>query len=245
MLGNSGAAIEIAFASVTKRGGVQDLHLQADILKRLGPGICPTVFKSEDSYYIMERLEPLNEPPSQDLILRMFEILRDRVWCHDPMFTPNPWFRENEIWCSHFAPWVPAGLARELYRDDYPQHHTLTHGDITIANVMKRADGSLVLIDPLQPKPYAPSLPEVDVGKLLQSAAGWESVVSGGNGEPLLCPKPWPWQQVGQAVAARCDFWAAIQCARVIKYAKTDKIRDWCDSRSREFTQKAIDATGF
>lgn len=52
----------------------------------------------------------------------------------------------------------------------------LTHGDPTIENVMLRGQEQLVLIDPIPATPAVPDLLVVDVGKMLQSAVGWESV---------------------------------------------------------------------
>lgn len=52
----------------------------------------------------------------------------------------------------------------------------LTHGDPTAENVMLRADGTYVLIDPLPSTPAIPDDMAVDCGKLLQSAHGWEEL---------------------------------------------------------------------
>lgn len=57
----------------------------------------------------------------------------------------------------------------------------LTHGDPTLDNVMFRpATGELVVADPVPATPAVPDVRAVDLGKMLQSAVGWERVRYGG-----------------------------------------------------------------
>ncbi len=51
-----------------------------------------------------------------------------------------------------------------------------THGDPTLDNLMCDAKGQLVIIDPLPANERVPTLKAVDLGKLLQSAFGYELV---------------------------------------------------------------------
>jgi hypothetical protein len=56
----------------------------------------------------------------------------------------------------------------------YRLKHALTHGDPTAENVMFRPGYGNVLIDPIRATEVVPDSPAVDVGKMLQSAYGWE-----------------------------------------------------------------------
>jgi hypothetical protein len=101
---------------------------------------------------------------------------------------------------------------------------TLTHGDPTIENVMLR-EQDLVLIDPLPATPAVPDLLCVDVGKMMQSAVGWECVRYG---------RPF---DHGIDDLARCltlaehewdaaSYWCGVHLLRTLPYVSTDIHRE-------------------
>lgn len=60
-----------------------------------------------------------------------------------------------------------------------------THGDPILDNVMRRpGTNDIVIIDPIPPASAIPSYPYTDVGRFVQSAAGYEKIRYGGDFPP-------------------------------------------------------------
>jgi hypothetical protein len=243
MTGNSGAKFEFHDDLVVKYGGDSDLVEQYNLCLALGPEVCPRVFDAvaQSNSYSMERLVP-GPDPSVDLLFTVFSMLMKKVWSRSAVsHAPNGWLDHIEKWCEENAPWIVNGIdTYDLYSNYQMENYCFTHGDPTLANVMRRRDGSgIVLIDPCPPRPGIPSLREVDVGKLLQSVAGWEGV-------PLAVPA----QQVAEAAwdstsgvelglwRARCYFWAAVACARVVRHGTpSEAVRQWSRQASQSYAE--------
>lgn len=80
-------------------------------------------------------------------------------------------------------------LRRQIAWPSHPTALTWTHGDLILDNVMRDAEGKLILIDAIPPCPALPSLAIVDFGRLIQSAAGYEQMRYNGT-----TPKDDVWQ---------------------------------------------------
>lgn len=102
----------------------------------------------------------------------------------------------------------------------------LTHGDPTFENVMFRDTeygGDLVIADPIPASSAVPDLRCVDLGKMLQSALGWEQIRYGGR---------WPKLRAGTMDVLRyaedknewaaTAFWAAVHLLRAFPYVSDD-----------------------
>lgn len=158
---------------------------QAAYLKLLTPSeVLPTVYSTTRWGYSMERLRM----PTQD----EFTNLEDNIIIALGEVGAEPRIKERDsAWLmTHFSyimhrirkylPFYEADVSlvmkavRDLLLLEEP---TWIHGDTTFDNVMYR-DDQLVLIDPLPPYPNWEMPPFVmsDVGKVLQSLYGYESV---------------------------------------------------------------------
>jgi hypothetical protein len=156
--GNSDAEI---FLSVLKTGPEEPAR--GEWVNLLGRDVCPEVYVVFDNGYAMEFLEPVQ--PYETLLLDMENLLEAKVWC-------RPTFNRNKDWLQHLRAKV------DMPDPPPPTRYTLTHGDCTISNAMKRGS-QLLIIDPLPPRPHVDHVPEADMGRLIQSAMGWEVLMYG------------------------------------------------------------------
>lgn len=247
MLGHSGASVYLLrderdrpYAS--KHGpGVRE---QLDYLMLLPPETRPAVYEVFKDGYAMQALEhpPLRtQQQVSDLLQKTHDVLRDFYW-----FQPTC-VRMNDRWDVHLIQWLhgtcphhaseTVQLLRRVYSPGLQvvARPCLIHGDPTLANVMVDATGRLRLIDPIKPMGKVPSFCEVDMGKLLQSAMGWEHTLA-----PDRCVQPWPRHQYevlagyDQVIKARAWFWCAVHALRVLPYAKSETVREWAATTWRE-----------
>lgn len=104
----------------------------------------------------------------------------------------------------------------------------LTHGDPTFENVMFRDTefgGDLVIADPIPASPAVPDLRCVDLGKMLQSALGWEQIRYGGKWPKLRADTMDVLRYAEDANERRAvAFWAAVHILRAFPYV-TDDVR--------------------
>jgi hypothetical protein len=239
-LAHSGATINIHEQSVSKVGDkVVD---QAEYLKLLPSSVSPGLLATWAHGYAMERLEELdlfNKDNIRSFLLQAKWVLVDYFWSQPAPVNHDPdWITRLEGWAVDY-PWLK-GMVYSLYEYYPPGKMTMIHGDPTLANCMHR-NHSLVFIDPLRPTGKIPSYPEVDLGKLLQSALGWEHVLtSAKNGPDKTVPMPW----FGMAAELlngcsaleynRAWFWCAIHCARLVPYTSGPTTRHWGIHTSQE-----------
>lgn len=99
-----------------------------------------------------------------------------------------------------------------------------------------------MIIDPVPCRLGLPSLRYVDVGKMLQSAAGWENALVPGWSKPSDEAIDFILEQELPHVQPACLFWAAVNCARVVVRAKRDDIKKWGEDKSRMFIERMQDA---
>ncbi len=219
-LGLSGARIHRA---VVKTGpGCAD---QSILMGVLGDQVCPRVLGPIHdpvlgSGYAMEECDPVRPGEAQGLILiHMRDLLRERVWGRRARN------EESAAWREELGEWLFAQGQSDLYHtlcrlDFSDARWSLIHGDPTIANAMRTAGGELRIADPLWPGGKIPSLRCVDLGKLLQSAVGWEQQLDPAYPKPAVRSALYLLDPYGQAEQHRAWFWAAVHCLRLAPYAE-------------------------
>lgn len=233
MLGHSRDKVVVGEWFAWKWG--DNMHWQGMYCQLLGPHVCPQVLDLQTNGYIMERLDE-RVPAADELVgwlLQAHRLLEVMVWPR--LAHRRDWQPALRTW-ARGCPWLELdALLPQLY-PTLPDE-VLCHGDPTLANVLWR-DGAMVLCDPIPPRPYIPSLRAVDVGKLLQSAIGWETHL-----EPDRWPAP-PMTAVDTVLqwespeeGTRAAFWAAVHCARILPYAKTERTTAWARAASKTFIE--------
>lgn len=107
---------------------------------------------------------------------------RWRAWDVNPFVTLNPQLLDRYV-VDLCHPLDAVAVADRLHEirpaiawPDRPEQLTWTHGDIILDNVMRNDEGFVVFIDAIPPCPALPSLPVVDFGRFIQSAAGYEQI---------------------------------------------------------------------
>lgn len=248
ILSNSGATITfLSDGIVEKSGGPHDLHLQAALCSRIGPALCPRIIALGPDSYRMERLQDYPPCTSQQdltrLLLRVRGCLMGMVWTKSPFTVAGLWRTNCANWIKlSNVDWLPP--PGSVYSSDDEARRCLTHGDPTLANVMQRPQKmvgfyQICLIDATPPRPGISELREVDVGKLLQSAAGWEHA---------LDPKHWIKSSEHQIdnllemesslMRMKALYWAAFHCARITKRATRPDLVMWGQVNGRMFVDR-------
>lgn len=236
LMGFSGARITIGEVTVLKETDTMQAVTQAAYMDYLqvGPRVIGSGVNGDRSYYIMEKLTPLEEgdEPYGDIIVT----LQTKVWNRQAI-------APNDAWLRFMFPWLdslPTPLGQYAWKEAY--HHRanafhsytgafkaqlcLTHGDPTLSNVYRGYDSvagrpRIYISDPVVPHTKIPSLPEVDLGRLLQSAFGWEDRL---RRKPIT-----HWPTAGEAIEKvglpfsyhkRALFWAGVNALRVAPYAE-------------------------
>lgn len=192
--GLSGAeVVEYTTATVEKRGGDVKKTIEQGrwIMENWSSGL-PYVFELTENGYVMEKLEAVrySDVKAHDVV----RLLRKYVWSL-PAKTPatSNTFRllrdkvlgniaKDEVKSSldiegQMLPILEATLVAYSAAKSFPA--SLSHGDPTAENVMYRRGYGHVLIDPIKATEAIPDSPCVDVGKMLQSAYGWEAAKYG------------------------------------------------------------------
>lgn len=235
--GNSGAAITLVKQFVKKSGGVHDLYKQAMLLKYIGTKVCPRIIRIEPDGYLMEKLYPLEVSQHTNLADSIMSLLKQYVWRRFPYRDPISWIDTNREWCKTNAPWIPAKLAEAAYSLEDP--YCLIHGDPTFGNAMEDGNGDLKLIDAIPPRPGIPEMEVVDVGKILQSIAGWEHFLDPNNFPKL------EWTEIKRVLDTydtqhklACLFWAAFHGARIIYRSTEPSRKEWGKIYSMMFVEE-------
>jgi len=214
MLGFSGAKIEPVIAY---RKTATDAVEQAERCKQLGHHVCPRIYHIDYDSYLMEQLFPAGEKN----LPAIKELLEKHVWSRKIMI-PS--------WKHHFHDWMIKTNSQFMIKyveTIYPSGTQVnggceTHGDPTWANVMRNDLGEYRLIDPLPPRNEKPKLREVDLGKLLQSAIGWEEVlmkqghrfqVTHANMNKVL-------RGEDDATCEKAKFWLMVHLWRLLPFAE-------------------------
>lgn len=176
--GGSGAVITRVTSNRVRKAGTTRVGDEGKWLRsNPAPGLVRVHGYVQDTEYLMEHLTPRpNLPRAIDFLFPMASILALDVWCkpahhlmlnmiahRDRQQPLLPFLGEDIVQFTRMfysIPWQNLILCR-------------THGDPIIDNVMTRG-ASLVLIDPIPATQAIPDFLCVDVGRLLQSAVGYE-----------------------------------------------------------------------
>jgi hypothetical protein len=182
--GSSGAVITVCGDDVTKRRLGDDGRIgeQGRWLQRNESPVLPRVHRVYTESYVMERLAtpPVRLLDHGAVLFEVVNQLSEHVWSRPAVVPINHEmlrlkierllrdFNLDALWT-----WISQTYGRINWSGLHP---CLTHGDPTFDNVMIRdATGELVIIDPIPASLVNPDLRCVDVGKILQSALGWEA----------------------------------------------------------------------
>lgn len=233
--GSSGAVFSFTAHDVTKMGDGavgERVASQGRWLSRHRSHVVPLVLQTFDNGYRMERLAT---PPALMLDHRvvleeMLMQLSVNVWTQPPEVPHEPHLTRDRIdlLLGRHAP-DDTELVRRVrrIRDGVTWDELeacLTHGDPTFDNVMVREDtGELVLIDPLPATAAVPDLRAVDIGKILQSALGYERVRYRDEARqfgvsPRTLRARVPLDNEWRAAV----FWCAVHLLRALPYVPTD-----------------------
>jgi hypothetical protein len=249
--GLSGAVvIDNGDGTVTKSGGIPErTREQGEWLIQHGSHVFPNVVSLLDDGYIMEKLDYIDYWDIDNSFVHV-ALLR-HVWSQPAVVPPTTnthRLLKEKMQATidhHLSGLISSATAAAIIANAtaaavgaYRLKHSLTHGDPTAENVMSREGYGNVLIDPIRATEVVPDSPAVDIGKMLQSAYGWEhakynngmlaythnDIADIVNDEELL--------EVGEA-------WAVIHVMRAIPYVK----RNMPESMPRviEVLHKAIE----
>lgn len=207
MLGFSDAKL-----AVIKRGP-EEVREQGLLAEYIGPDVCPHIYRYHPDGYEMEVLEP---PAARNTLwlTSVFAKLTTHVWTHGSYRGWNfEWLGPLTTWAEK-APWLKNAI-NEVYPFEPQTGYRLIHGDPTLANLMQRSNGDLVVTDPMPRLEYRKEIPnrvEVDLGKLLQSAMGWERMLGCHNS---LWQQPELVLNIAGDLKRETLLWGAIHLARV------------------------------
>lgn len=253
--GYSGANITIMDEYVTKTG--KGMVNQAQLCLMLYP-VTPKAYSwyqnehedgegNREEFYRMEKLEEPENCRAENLLVQMFEILKATVWSRNIIPTGAGWIPHLTDFVKgldiEFKPLEP------LFDKMAIPHHdcSLIHGDPTLSNVMFRQGRTydqLCIVDPIQPTGKIPSFWTVDVGKLLQSAIGWEYQTLGWRYDRSECVSA-VLNMVGthhsggtvganEALRREVWFWCMVHCLRILPYVDKDSEEAlWARTRAK------------
>lgn len=183
--GRSGATFSIGDWSVVKRGnrrvGEQGRWLRSNFAPSL-----PGVMHLSDTAYSMEKLTsfPIHLIDTRVTLDQIASMLQRDLWRRPAHVKFDAAAHAARLAPLPMTPFIASKLA-VMYRNiEWDCLATgLTHGDPILDNVMIRPDtGELVLTDPIPATPALPDLLVVDMGRLFQSAAGYERITYGLGG---------------------------------------------------------------
>ena len=181
-----GRAVKVAMNGNVRRRLTQ----QAAYATYLGSAVCPVVERIVPGGYVMERLEAYPDVvTSRGYVNDVVGLLETHVWNRSSQSAPQTW----TAWLAHFDyvmdridKYAPHLKTRTMHMmqalDLEPCRKCLTHGDPTLDNMMLRKQGAghwpetPVIIDPLPPRFEMPEMMAVDVGKIIQSLLGYETI---------------------------------------------------------------------
>lgn len=236
ILGFSDATI-----SVLKRG--MECKTQGLLAEYIGPDVCPQVLRFHEDGYEMEVLSPAPHRGPLALVT-VFGKLVTQVWGRTA-FRPEwlgSWLKPLHDW-AEAAPWILPILPK-LYWEEPEHGYSLIHGDPALANLMLRDGHTLIITDPMPRMEYRaeiPSLREVDMGKLIQSAMGWERMLGCDSANSMWEDQDEVLRLIPAEYQAKAMLWGAIHLARVsIRAPKKGhhKIAGWAEDTSRRLVKE-------
>lgn len=192
MRGSSGAVLEIGARQVKKWGpagtiGPRILEQGKFLLEIQGKGVVRVGELLDSGMQLGYTMEHLTVPPielldTKTVLRRIVVCLCDHVWCsfndlvqYDPIAHRK---RMDPLWdyagkATSALPAILEDLESWFIHEDV--RACRTHGDSIIDNVLLRGE-DVVITDPIRATPAIPDLRCVDIGRLIQSAVGYERV---------------------------------------------------------------------
>lgn len=215
---------------------------QGKYIQHLSPDVAPRTFSVTEYGYEMELLSPYQDDDIDQTyaLNRIMGMLVTHVWPHQPVVRHDPqWYQRMWEWLgperAYLYKYLDASYITNTAGIALPCR---IHGDPTVANLMRRPDGTLVLADPLPPGGKIPSMLEVDVGKMLQSALGWERALRLDQ-PPALGSRFSDLQflhMLGKESRRRAWLWCAIHLERAVPYLKArsrNRLATWAQDAAR------------
>lgn len=190
---------------------------------RSHPEVFVPVTAYSASHFTMPRYMPATE---ENQLVSASDLLFTHLWT-------KPEHNTSRLWPNFLKDHLQEQIQRHLLcvdvrktiklvqmigdrRDEHKPYVTI-HGDPTLANLLRRPDGGMCWIDPLQ-RNYIPGDPHVDLGKLYQSCVGYEHFLT--SGKPL---SDFTWLMGGLANQYNLSLvtgvmWLAIHLVRLLPY---------------------------
>ncbi len=204
--------------------------------------VCPLITKSLHDGYVMERcIEPdiWETLSARAQYLRLMkQVLKARVWCHGPKDPTNVRWADTlrgyvgDVMRTHkLASEIVTRIERLMDSRLEIYFTCAIHGDATLDNLLMplgtRDFTRLMVTDPLAPDYRIPNDKAVDLGKMLQSAYGWEIIKTAAAGRPKEELDRTPTAEIQAVlydedpeVAHRARVWCVIHLLRILPYAK-------------------------
>lgn len=230
--GTSGALIRVesdyVLKMALKRGQERRVNSQGEFMDYIGAPVFPRVWDITPGSYKMERCLDIDLRKTDHLVLTdwVLKQLKNEIWCKQPRV------ESTKTWPEKLRRYVLARAAESRLLDDQLKKiagvldrlselsKELTvaeiHGDPTLDNVLvHEKHEKLVLTDPLptsEPSSKIPSLLSVDVGKLLQSALGYERAK---RGQEILRPTSVVRSEMESCVADHITSNADLEASRL------------------------------
>lgn len=215
---------------------------QAAWLQEHVAGFLPHVEKVMPGGYRMELLVALPDFVDDEVLARLLLTKLGKLWEQpsDHGFDAGlhlAYVRERAL---------RVGCEREMKEWAMRSMHTIStcdtvtvHGDPTIDNCMLRGGGELVITDPIPPGIHLPSVRALDIGKVIQSAMGYEEVALGRRPTTI----PWIdsafWEEALPDVDGDewnlCLYMAAVHFLRLMPY--TPQHADEWSERVRQLVE--------
>lgn len=192
---------------------------------------------------VMERLEPCGGlPTSIDNVYAQYtayahyvpELLRNNLWWRKPVQPSHPEWR-NKLLNNVRQMTITLrleGLKIIAERCVCESDNTATiHGDPTLSNTVWTSDKKPKLVDPTY-RPYIPSDPHVDLGKIFQSLIGWETMLWNHHNGIYTLDRGRPMLDIAQSIARRTSLdyglgmaWCVIHLLRGAIRALDDRMQ--------------------
>lgn len=234
----SGACLRIGRRAVRKTAttptGAELLTQQAQYMRRVGAPFVPVRGILPGSY-AMPRLVPwVATSAKRDTVHRLLDVratAEQHLWRPTHRALPADWakvhahymrklfkqHRLSDLLWDRFSRRLDLIVQLGVHRNA-----EIIHGDLTLENTVTAPDsGDILFIDPLPNRPYIPNVRAVDLGKLLQSARGWE-IHKDNPGASI----PWNVAEAesavfggyGAAMRYAARYWYTVHCVRLLRY---------------------------
>lgn len=219
--GNSGSQL---FHAVVKTG--PECLQEGAYCQMLGRKIAPIVYGLLPDGYVMEKLGKASK--TADLLQKINIALTYHVWTR-PSVNYDVTGQDYRDYHKKLGIEIPTWAI--------PTEFCMTHGDPTVSNAMTRGS-HLVMCDPRPPRFYVPQCQEADMGRIIQSYFGWETIA---YGEPFVdyeLPSFMKYDRFRNKAA----FWCAAAVMRIKNLELSKKrpqfhIINWCNT-TRYLCQK-------